>query len=453
MNDKKNDMNRRQFIKHIGTGTLSAMALMSLEPLNVFAKSTTPSAPQTKQDGAPKMTYRVNHHTNDKVSLLGFGMMRLPKNQDKVNELVDYALAHGVNYFDTAPAYGNSEVVTGIALKRHPRNSYYIATKMSNQNRRMHSFEESKKMYERSFERLQIDYIDYYLLHSIGGSGMDEFRERFINNGLLDFLVKERDAGRIRNLGFSYHGNVEVFDWLVDNNDKYNFTFVQIELNYIDWRHASLGNGGWKKDADAEYLYNKLEKAGLQAVVMEPLLGGRLANIPDEFANQLKAKRPNDSIASWAFRWVGTLPNILTALSGMNNMEHLEDNVNTFSPLDPCTEQEKTLLAQIADGMNGYPTIPCTACSYCMPCPYGVNIPKNFSYYNEAVNNKLLPLPDKSTPDYSKRIAQFKKGYKKAIDKKAGADQCMDCEVCLKKCPQQIRIPNQMARIVELIKG
>lgn len=256
MNDKKNDMNRRQFIKHIGTGTLSAMALMSLEPLNVFAKNTTPSAPQTKQDGAPKMTYRVNHHTNDKVSLLGFGMMRLPKNQDKVNELVDYALAHGVNYFDTAPAYGNSEVVTGIALKRHPRNSYYIATKMSNQNRRMHSFEESKKMYERSFERLQIDYIDYYLLHSIGGSGMDEFRERFINNGLLDFLVKERDAGRIRNLGFSYHGNVEVFDWLVDNNDKYNFTFVQIELNYIDWRHASLGNGGWKKDADAEYLYN-----------------------------------------------------------------------------------------------------------------------------------------------------------------------------------------------------
>ena len=453
MNDKRNDMNRRQFIKHIGTGTLSAMALMSLEPLNVFAKNTTPSAPQTMQDGAPKMTYRVNHHTNDKVSLLGFGMMRLPKNQDKVNELVDYALAHGVNYFDTAPAYGNSEVVTGIALKRHPRNSYYIATKMSNQNRRMHSFEESKKMYESSFERLQIDYIDYYLLHAVGGSGMDEFRERFINNGLLDFLVKERDAGRIRNLGFSYHGNVEVFDLLVDNNDKYNFTFVQIELNYIDWRHASLGNGGWKKDADAEYLYNKLEKAGLQAVVMEPLLGGRLANIPYEFANQLKAKRPNDSIASWAFRWVGTLPNILTALSGMNNMEHLEDNVNTFSPLDPCTEQEKTLLAQIADGMNGYPTIPCTACSYCMPCPYGVNIPKNFSYYNEAVNNKLLPLPDKSAPDYSKRIAQFKKGYKKAIDKKAGADQCMDCEVCLKKCPQQIRIPNQMARIVELIKG
>ena len=459
MNNKKKDINRREFIKHLGAGTLSAVAAMSLEPLNLFAQQSSANTPHSAlspssfQLQPSKMTYRVNRHTGDQVSLLGFGMMRLPKSQDQVNDMVDYALAHGVNYFDTAPAYGESEVVTGIALKRHPRNSYFIATKMSNQNRRFHSFEESKKMYERSFERLQIDYIDYYLLHAVGGSGMDEFRERFIENGLLDFLLKERDARRIRNLGFSYHGNVEVFDYLVDNNDKYGFTFVQIELNYIDWRHASLGNGGWKKDADAEYLYNKLEKAGLQAVVMEPLLGGRLAKIPDEFADLLKAERPNATPASWAFRWVGTLPNILTALSGMSAMQFVEENVGTFSPLDPCTEHEKELLAKIADGMSGYPTIPCTACSYCMPCPYGVNIPKNFAYYNEAVNNKLLPLPDKSDPDYAKRIAQFRKGYKKAIDKKSTASRCMDCEVCLKKCPQQIRIPNQMARIVELTKG
>ena len=450
MKEKKKDMNRRQFIKHIGTGTLSAMAMMTFEPLKVFADKAIPSAPSPAQSDTPMMTYRVNRHTGDKVSLLGFGMMRLPRDQEKVNEMVDYALAHGVNYFDTAPAYGNSEVVTGIALKRHPRNSYYIATKMSNQ--RVHSFEDSKKMYERSFERLQIDYIDYYLLHAVGGSGMKEFNERFIDNGLLDFLVKERDAGRIRNLGFSYHGNVEVFDWLVDNNDEYNFTFVQIELNYIDWRHASMGKGGWKRDADAAYLYNKLEKAGIQAVVMEPLLGGRLANVPEEFAKQLKEQRPNSSVASWAFRWVGTLPNILTTLSGMSVMDHVKDNVNTFSPLDPCTEQEKALLSQIADGMSGYPTIPCTACSYCMPCPFGVNIPQNFSYYNEAVNKKLLPLPDKSAADYSKRLTEFKEGYKKAIDEAAWANKCMDCEVCLKKCPQQIRIPNQMARIVELLK-
>jgi len=443
---KKQDMNRRDFIKRLGMGTASAMALMAMEPLKTLADNIPESAATEN-----KMTYRINHHSGDKVSLLGFGMMRLPKNQDEVNKMVDYAMEHGVNYFDTAPAYGNSEVVTGIALKRHPRNSYFIATKMSNQNRRNYSFEASKAMYERSFERLQIDYIDYYLLHAVGGSGMDEFRPRFLDNGLLDFLLEERKAGRIRNLGFSYHGNVEVFDWLIDHNDQYHWDFVQIELNYIDWRHASLNSGGWKKDADAEYLYNKLDKAGIQAVVMEPLLGGRLAKLPAEFKSQLQDLRPNDSMAAWAFRWVGSLPNILTALSGMSVMAHVEDNINTFSPLDPCTDREKEILAQIADGMNGYPTIPCTACSYCMPCPYGVNIPGNFAYYNEQVNSKLLPLPEKTSPEHAKALATFKKGYKKALDKKSWADKCMDCEVCLKKCPQQIRIPNQMSRIVELV--
>ena len=436
-----NDMNRRKFLKQLGIGTASAIGLMVLEPLRAFADEPSQAAKRMQGPlGDGGMTYRVNHHSGDKVSLLGFGMMRLPRSQEEVNKMVDYAIEHGVNYFDTAPAYGNSEDVTGIALKRHPRESYYIATKMSNQRRNVQSFEESKKMY-----------IDYYLMHSIGGSGMDDFRPRFIDNGLLDFLVSERKAGRIRNLGFSYHGNVEVFDWLIDHNDEYHWDFVQIELNYVDWRHASLGNGGWKKDADAEYLYNKLEKAGIQAVVMEPLLGGRLAKIPEEFSDQLKAVRPQDTPATWAFRWVGSLPNILTTLSGMSAMAHLEENVRTFSPLDPCTEQENALLARIADGMSGYPTIPCTACRYCMPCPYDVDIPGNFAYYNDAVNKKLLPLPDKSSPDYAKRAAEFKKGYKKAIDKKAWADKCMDCEECLKKCPQQIRIPNQMERIVELL--
>jgi predicted aldo/keto reductase-like oxidoreductase len=348
---------------------------------------------------------------------------------------------------------GQSEVLTGNALARHPREKFFVATKMSNQNRRSWSFDDSKRMYEQSFERLKVDHIDYYLMHSIGGSGMDEFNRRFIDNGLLDFLVEEKKAGRIRNLGFSYHGNVEVFDWLLDHDDKYHWDFVQIELNYVDWRHASLGNGGWKKDADAEYLYNKLEKTGIQAVVMEPLLGGRLANVPEEFANELKAQRPNNSIASWAFRWVGTLPNILTALSGMNNMDHLIDNVNTFSPLDPCTEQEKALLAKIADGMSGYPIIPCTACSYCMPCPYDVDIPKNFAYYNEAVNSHVLPLPEKQAADYATRKQQFADGLKQALPKvEAWARSCTDCEECLSKCPQQIRIPNQMARIVELLR-
>ena len=449
------DINRREFLRRLGIATGSAAALAALEPFTALAGAASSHQSQASApDQAARMTYRVQRGTGEQVSLLGFGMMRLPRdNQELVNQLVDYAIAHGVNYFDTAPMYGGglNEGITGAALSRHPREKYYVATKMSNYNERLWVLDEAKKMYENSFKALQVDYIDYYLMHGVGQGGMENLNRRFIDNGLLDFLVSERKAGRIRNLGFSYHGNVEVFDWLIDHNDEYHWDFVQIELNYVDWRHASLGNGGWKKDADAEYLYNKLEKAGIQAVVMEPLLGGRLAKIPEEFSDQLKAVRPQDTPATWAFRWVGSLPNILTTLSGMSAMAHLEENVRTFSPLDPCTEQENALLARIADGMSGYPTIPCTACRYCMPCPYDVDIPGNFAYYNDAVNKKLLPLPDKSSPDYAKRAAEFKKGYKKAIDKKAWADKCMDCEECLKKCPQQIRIPNQMERIVELL--
>ena len=455
MNDK--NLNRRQFLKRLGIGSASAVAMMTIDPLRVWADSSTRAARPSDLAADNNMVYRVNRHTQDKVSLLGYGMMRLPQqnrviDQEKVNELVDYAIAHGVNYFDTSPLYhgGQSEAATGIALSRYPRDKYMVATKMSNYSPNTWPIEESKKMYYNSLKALKVDYIDYYLLHGVGGKGMQDFNPRFIDNGLLDWLLDERKAGRIRNLGFSYHGNVEVFDWLLDHNDKYQWDFCQIELNYVDWRHASI-KGGRRVDADAEYLYNKSEKLGIQNVIMEPLLGGRLAKIPEEFAQQLKAERPDDTIASWAFRWVGPLPNILTTLSGMTYMEHLVDNVKTFSPLDPCTEHEKELLAKVADGMMGYPTIPCTTCRYCMPCPYGVDIPGNFAYYNSAVNDKLLPLPDKGSADYVTRLNTYREGYRKALSEEAWANQCMDCEECLSKCPQQIRIPNQMARLVELL--
>jgi predicted aldo/keto reductase-like oxidoreductase len=187
---------------------------------------------------------------------------------------------------------------------------------------------------------------------------------------------------------------------------------------------------------------------------MEPLRGGAFGRMAKELSDQLKAVRPNDSTARWAFRWVGSYPNILTTLSGMNRMEHLVDNVQTFSPLENCTEAENQLLASIADQMAGFPTIPCTTCAYCMPCPYGVDIPGNFAYYNEAVNNHVLPLPDKTAADFDSRKQQFIDGYKKALpDEKKWARACQDCEVCLSKCPQQIRIPNQMARIVETLRN
>lgn len=446
------DAKRRKFIKQLGITTGSAFAMMALEPFKVFANDTTPVV---NGKGDNRMTYRVQHGTGEQISLLGFGMMRLPRdNQELVNQLVDYAIAHGVNYFDTAPMYGGglNEGITGKALSRHPRSSYYVATKMSNYDKRTWPLEESKKMYENSFKDLCVDHIDYYLLHGVGQGGMDNLRGRFLDNGLLDFLVAEREAGRIRHLGFSYHGDVEVFDWLIDNNDKYHWDFVQIQMNFLDWRHAALSKGGWKQDADAEYLYNKLDKNGIQVVVMEPLRGGSLVRMPEEYSSQLNSVRPDAPVSQWAFRWVGSHPNILTTLSGMNQMDHLIENVATHSPLELCTEAENELLEKIADGMAGIPVIPCTSCAYCMPCPYGVDIPGNFSFYNEAVNNGLLPLPETAAPDYTTRHERLVTEYRTALTAETRANQCVDCENCLSKCPQQIRIPNQLARINQLMR-
>jgi predicted aldo/keto reductase-like oxidoreductase len=245
---------------------------------------------------------------------------------------------------------------------------------------------------------------------------------------------------------------VRPFDYLLDHQDEYKWDFCQIQMNFLDWRHASMGSG-WKKDADAEYLYTKCEKAGVQCVIMEPLRGGAFGRMANELVKQLQDVRPNDSTARWAFRWVGPYPNILTTLSGVNRMDHLKENVETFSPLEVCTEAENTLLAHIADQMSGFPTIPCTTCAYCMPCPYGVDIPGNFAYYNDAVNSHILPLPDKTAADYATKKQQFADGLRQALpNTETWARSCADCEECLPKCPQQIRIPNQMARIVELLR-
>lgn len=446
----RHDINRREFLKKLGLGSASAFSLMAMNPFEALASSN--KAPLAAIPEGVKMTYRKQNGTGEDISLLGFGMMRLPREQEEVDRLVDYAIAHGVNYFDTAPMYGggHNEAVTGATLSRFPREKYYVATKMSNQNQQLWDFDKAKAMYENSFTQLRVDYIDYYLLHSIGGN-VEGLRGRFLDNGLLDFLLKEREAGRIRHLGFSYHGNVAAFDYLLDHNDEYHWDFAQIQMNYVDWRHAGR-RGRRGGDADAEYLYNRLEKLGIQAVVMEPIRGGALANVADEIRSQLQAVRPDDSPATWGFRWVGSHPNILTTLSGMNRMEHLEENVRTFSPLQPCTENENELLARIADQMAGIPTIGCTTCGYCMPCPEGVDIPSNFAFYNKAVTDKMLPLPDPTAADYAERQEAFIRAYRDAIPAEKRATTCIDCGVCLPKCPQQIRIPNQMSRLVELTR-
>ena len=460
--DSSETPGRRHFLKQLGRGVSSVAALSALSSLPAWSRGSSFSYDRARQSAEDivsgsddiAMTYRTNRHMQDRVSLLGYGMMRLPQrdgtvDQEMVNQEVDYALAHGVNYFDTAPSYGKSEEVTGIALSRHRRDTYYLATKASDIRR--YGLADGQQMLHNSLDRLRTTYIDYYLLHAVGLGGMDKLRLRFLDNGLLDWLCEQRDKGVIRNLGFSYHGDVRVFDYLLAHNDKYHFNFVQIEMNYIDWRHASTQRNSWKHDADAEYLYAKCAKLGIHTVVMEPLLGGRLAKVDSQYAQMMKQIRPGDTPARWALRWVGSHPNVLVTLSGMTTMDVLRENVATFSPLVPCTAAETALLSRLADAMAGTPVVPCTSCRYCMPCPFGVNIPGNFSVYNEAVNLHQLPLPETTASDYQERLQSFRRNYQAQLKPAEWATQCRDCEACLPKCPQQIRIPNQLARIREML--
>ena len=389
------------------------------------------------------MPLRTNPNTGDKVSILGYGCMRWQMtagpdgkqvvDQESVNELVDRAIENGVNYFDTSPVYlqGQSEAAAGIALSRHPRNSYYIATKHSNMSDP--SFEASREMYLSSFRNLQVDYIDYYLVHIVRDG--NDWRRRAVDNGMMDFLVRERAAGRIRNLGLSVHPTLPGFDEIMTYHDKYHFDFCQIQMNYVDWYNG-----------DAEYLYNELDKRGIPVVIMEPLLGGRLSSVPKVVAEQFKEREPDASVASWAFRFCGTKPRVLTALSGMTYMEHLEDNLKTFLHFKPLTDEEMDFLKEAAGLISNYPLVPCTSCQYCMPCPYGIDIPGIFKHYNDAVNEGNI-AQSAEQKEFRKLKKAYLTSYDKAIESVRQADHCISCNQCSPHCPQHIRIPRELRRI------
>ena len=383
------------------------------------------------------------------VGLLGFGCMRWPMtvddygneiiDQDAVNRMVDVAMEHGVNYYDTSPAYlgGESERASAEALCRYPREKWILATKLS--NFMDCSYDNSVLMYRRSLEIFKTDYIDYYLLHSI--SGKDAFDKRYGSTGIMDFLLAEREAGHIRNLGFSFHGPKEGLDELLALQDKYHWDFVQIQMNYPDWYCG-----------DAEYLYNALDAAGLPVVIMEPLLGGRLSSIPAPLEAKLKAREPGRSAASWAFRFCGSYPRILTVLSGMTYMEHLQDNLSSFCGLQTLSDDDKALLAEVAESYTKYPLVPCTGCQYCMPCPYGIDIPGIFAFYNKAVNEDSY-VKSKEQKDFARARRRYLAAYDKAVESIRQADHCISCGKCMKECPQRIRIPRQLQRIDQYVEA
>ncbi len=460
---KKQDISRRSFLKLLGGGALTTAAVLT----GCKSKKDSKAVEEYKKQVEPpvgKMTYRVNPKTKEKVSLLGYGMMRLPTkdgnaareskseiDQEMVNRQVDYAIEHGLNYFDTSPAYcqGLSEHCTGIALHRHKRSEYFVATKLSNFSPDTWSREASIQMYHNSMKELQVDYIDYYLLHGIGMGGMEALNGRYIDNGILDYLLEERKAGRIRNLGFSYHGDIEVFDYLLEQNDKYQWDFVQIELNYLDWDYANEIND---RNTDASYLYAELKRRNIPAVIMEPLLGGRLANLPQYLIKELKQRDPEKSVASWAFRYAGTPEGVLTVLSGMTYMEHLKDNLLSYCPLKPLTNEEMQYLhASVAEKIYGVQTIPCNDCKYCMPCPYGIDIPGIFVHYNKCKNEGSLPQL-KMDEEYWKLRRQYLIGLDRAVPKLRQADHCIGCGQCEPHCPQNIRIPRELHKISDYVE-
>ena len=454
MEENNKDLSRRSFIKRLGGGALATAAVITgcsgKKPQGAITYGGS-----TEIKG--EMTYRTHPTSGDRVSILGYGCMRWPQkkvksddgkeqeviDQDMVNQLVDHAIEHGINYFDTSPAYlrGKSEQATGIALKRHPRSSYYVATKLSNFSSSTWSREASMKMYYDSMRELQVDYIDYYLLHSLGND-YGNFEQRYVVNGMLDFLQEERKAGRVRHLGFSFHGGNAAFDRYLKLHDEgtIHWDFVQIQMNYLDW-----------KNSDAEYLYNQLDQRGIPVLIMEPLLGGRLSRVPDHIVRRLKTREPDRSIASWAFRFAGTPKSVLTVLSGMTYMEHLQDNLATYSPLQLLTEEENHFLYDTAELLAKYPTIPCNDCKYCMPCPYGIDIPAILLHYNKCVNEGNIPK-SRQDENYKAMRRAFLVGYDRAVPALRQANHCIGCNKCVKHCPQNIRIPRELQRVDKYVE-
>lgn len=373
------------------------------------------------------MEMRQYRDTDVKVSLLGMGCMRLPKvdpekediDYEKAQEIIDYAYANGVNYFDTAYGYhgGQSELFVGQALKKYPRESFFLASKMP-----IWCVKEKgdvERIFNEQLQRCQTDYFDFYLFHSQNAANFQKCQEF----GVYEFLSQMKAEGKIRRLGFSFHDTPEVLRHICDT---YPWDFAQIQLNYLDWEMQ-----------DAKTQYQILNDREIPVIVMEPVRGGALAS-PCEAADILfREERPDKSVASWAIRFAASLPGVLTVLSGMSNMEQVRDNVDTMTRFEPLTDREREVIDEALEAYRKKDTVPCTGCRYCMDCSFGVDIPKMFSLYNHYVL-------DRDGEDYLEAY--------EAQPESERADQCQACGACMEKCPQHIRIPDQMVTIRETVE-
>lgn len=352
------------------------------------------------------------------ASVLGFGCMRLPTKEGKIDEalatqMIDHAYQSGITYFDTAWPYHSteSEPFVGQALKKYPRESFQLTTKMPVWL--CENSQDLEKYFRLQLERCQVDYFDFYLLHALSKERFEHCKKI----GAFEFIKKLRQEGKIKAAGFSFHDDNSRFQEIVEHFD---WDFAQIQHNYID-----------NTLMRSKELYQLLEQKDIPCVVMEPVRGGFLSQLPQEAASLFTAHSPERSLSSWAIRWVAGHPNIKVVLSGMSTMEQLEDNLATLSdPNYPLNQQEHRVVDQVVEQLMSYKTVPCTGCRYCMDCPHGVNIPGVFTNFNKF---SMFRNKERAKTEYFDNMPA-----------EAHGDRCMECLACVPACPQQINIPQEL---------